>query len=643
MRRAVHPKFGRGAVVGQERRGEETFFVIEFPGLGRKKLAARFVQIEEETDLQPPLAEREVRSATHESAIARAPGDVEAYRAYGQWLVEQDEEHGELLLLECDPPSGLSPRADRETHARDVKRLTRKVLAPFHRLVPETRAEYTLKRGFVSHLNVLVAAASELVAIVHMVHRARVTALIEALQLPPPADEGDLTPLWEAWRDLRPFPHLKALSIPSPGARGPEFGALFAGLTTLAVKRGHELRLPPLPRVSMLSIEDASPECIVDVVEGAPRLHAISLSGPELRGDMLRTLVARRAAFAHVQVSVVTQRVQGFGADDMRSLRRAFPRAMLLLPDITGRSPPKRAQPKRPDPPVDLEAAMIDGEPRPLRRVLDAMRGKEGTLVVRDALGALRVVGPDDTPDETLVSIAHAADLSEKERAYFAGVAPSQPIEQLTRAVYVLAPHRAPLTVHPLEDLTLRAVRALWRRGWEADFDDDDHDAVAFATEREFSAAGLTAHVPHRPVYRAGADVLEPVDLEPAEPEGLVFLGERREPVPLGTVPARIFSETMRDLRAVEPAPTKRRAPAPKRPAERVDRLFDRLVQAAADLDMRTDVNAAVAQLSPDGQRLVALVAQGKVPSDDAIARTLGIAPEAADALLDEIIEQLFT
>jgi hypothetical protein len=163
----------------------------------------------------------------------------------------------------------------------------------------------------------------------------------------------------------------------------------------------------------------------------------------------------------------------------------------------------------------------------------------ESGLALRDAAGGLRPLGADEP-----VRIAHPADLLERggwsawQRECFAAER-VQPFKQVFRELYPVAAAEsgadrtrryAGHQIQPRQALAL-----LGGRGWVAHPEE--------GVNRTFHEAGLTARLGFQEAFYT------PADIEGLTLEEVVFTcGGDWTAVPLAEVPARVFSEAMRDL-----------------------------------------------------------------------------------------------
>lgn len=163
----------------------------------------------------------------------------------------------------------------------------------------------------------------------------------------------------------------------------------------------------------------------------------------------------------------------------------------------------------------------------------------EGGLALRDAAGGLHPLGAGEP-----VRIAHPVDLLERggwpawQRECFAAER-VQPFKQLFRELYPMtgteggADRSRRYAGHQVQPR--QALALLGGRGWVAHPDE--------GVTRTFHEAGLTARLGFQEAFYTPADI-EGLTLE----EVIFTRGEAWKPVPLAEVPARVFSEAMRDL-----------------------------------------------------------------------------------------------
>lgn len=242
-----------------------------------------------------------------------------------------------------------------------------------------------------------------------------------------------------------------------------------------------------------------------------------------------------------------------------------------------------------------LVAAMVDA--RPL--LLDTARRFAGT-------GALLCHFADRDEPELLdgntvtssrVIVVHPVTLDDARLGALRARRLEQPIDQLERRLFRVAPHQERELALVLPETATRDTAALWARGWIPDDtmtvqlgDDDVHVLESYRDGPE----GVRAHWNHverevRFTRLSGATIRS-----------------RRVTLPLGDVPAVNFSETLHDLL---PKPKTRRVPktTPRihvTPLDNTDLVTSMLHHIAERPEVRLDAMRAVHALGPRAARV---------------------------------------
>ncbi|HWA25367.1 MAG TPA: DUF4132 domain-containing protein [Lacunisphaera sp.] len=153
----------------------------------------------------------------------------------------------------------------------------------------------------------------------------------------------------------------------------------------------------------------------------------------------------------------------------------------------------------------------------------------------------------------------HPLDIDWETRAawqeVFADYGIVTPFSQLDRPVFLVPPSQRSVTIvdrfpHPKVEVPA-LIFPLETRGW--DRTTPHHDGVLEEHTRTFESAGVTACVSYEP----GAFLGDLLGSPTQSIKSLIFRphpGPAPDPLPLGAVPARVYSETMRDLATLVPA-----------------------------------------------------------------------------------------